>query len=62
MPYFTAAFTALSFHVMHSQMFRTGVLPVRITVAAAAGFMLGGYGAQCVNSSMLPRKFDTDIM
>ena len=62
MPYFAAAFTAMSFHVLHSQMFRTGVLPVRITIAAAAGFMLGGYGAHSVNGSILPRKFDKDIM
>ena len=45
MPYMTAAATAMSFHVLHSQMFRTGVLPVRIGAAAAVGFAIGGYGA-----------------
>ena len=62
MPYMTAAATAMSFHVLSSQMFRTGVLPVRIGVAAAVGFAIGGYGASCVNGSMFHVREDSTIM
>ena len=62
MPYMSAALTAMTFHVLHSQMFRTGVLPVRITIAAVAGFALGGHGAGCIGGSMIPMREDKEIM
>ena len=62
MPYLSAAITAMTFHVLHSSMFRTGVLPMRLTVAALGGYMFGGYGASKMNGPMLSRPLDRDIM
>ena len=47
---------------MSAQMFRTGLIPMRIAAAAAVGYVVGGYGAHYVSGSSLKKKIDNDIM
>ena len=47
---------------MSAQMFRTGLIPARIAAAAAAGYVVGGYGAHYMSGSSLQKRIDSDIM
>ena len=62
LPYYSAATAGFAFHVMSAQMFRTGLIPARIAAAAAAGYVVGGYGAHYASGSTLKKRIDSDIM